>query len=198
MRIADFGMCKLQIYLDRTAESFCGTPDYMAPEIIKVGSYFSCLLLLRIVIKFFFSRCRVKSTTKRSIGGHLECSCMRCWSDRVPLVVATRTSCSGRFVMKFRGFQRICPKRLQISSRRWVPLLFLVFVSIYITNKMCLAVVGEGCKYTTRIGTQSAGRHSGSSVLPQYKLGQTGAERTGSTVQTGCGECLWYINIEGL
>lgn len=26
VRIGDFGMCKLQIYLDRTADSFCGTP----------------------------------------------------------------------------------------------------------------------------------------------------------------------------
>ncbi|CAG9802516.1 unnamed protein product [Chironomus riparius] len=35
VRLADFGMCKLEIYLDKTADSFCGTPDYMPPEIIK-------------------------------------------------------------------------------------------------------------------------------------------------------------------
>lgn len=36
IRMADFGLCKLQIYLDKTADSFCGTPDYVSPEMLKV------------------------------------------------------------------------------------------------------------------------------------------------------------------
>jgi len=39
VRLADFGLCKLNMGMDGRTSTFCGTPNYLAPEVVTYKSY---------------------------------------------------------------------------------------------------------------------------------------------------------------